>query len=1175
MKYKFEFMKQLFEASAFFDKNWYLDNYPDVAEAGANPVEHYIQHGAREGRNPGPHFDTRTYLDCRPDVAAAGLNPLLHFLQYGIIEVAALPPAAIVVELERRGISFGDELPQANAVSAPVAGPAVHYAAKTGPIAVFVSHDASLTGAPAVLEVIARWFQNHTDYDVRIICLEDGPRFEAFRQIAPVLRLDKSDWDEDTTDNKRAKVREFVGAAPAFTFINSIASGKYCQIDPYDSPRLAFVHELEKVADRFPLEELLLRERVDHVLCDGEPVAEFLRARGFADDRLSVRSCFIDHNGLTAPLRASEKARLKASMGWPSDAKIVMGCGTVHWRKQPQTFVRMATAITGDVRFIWIGDGEDLEAIRELIKMAGVADRVEFIGTRSDFRELLQLADVFALTSSEDPFPLVCLEAALAFVPSVIFREAGGIHAMVVPEGLPPAGRAVTLGDEAAFFAAVQALLDDDAVRQSCGHVARERVEALYTTDRACMEILLTLRRVAGIPPRVSVLVPTYNSAKYLEPRLSSIANQTFKDVEIVLRDDASKDETVPMLEAFAREHPLARVLRAETNSGSVFRAWSEVIKTATGDLLWIAEADDVCEPDFLAKIVPTFAASGIRLAHGRSIPMNAQGEIVGDYATAYLDSIAPGRWKASFDIPARLEVNAALGRGNCIPNASGVVVRRGSARRAAAVAVDFRLAGDWAFYLAAIHGGRIAYVHEAVNYHRRHDETVTHRIEGTHLYFQELADTNALTRHLYGPDEARDAAFAQRLAGEAARFGWSEPLPAGRVPESAARPRPPGVLYGVGDLSGGGAQMFAARFVSGWLEKGSPAVLFTTGHQPAHEAVLSAIAPDVPVLSAAEIEARGLPAIMRDYNLERVVTGHWWADRWMARTMDALADSERPPWTVIMHGCHENVLDNLEEFDDHQEVFTAAERHVALWVWTAAKNKRVFSQGYVTPRATVNITNGFTAVSTRPLARQSLGIPDDAVVFTLASRAIASKGWLVAMEAFAWLRQHVPNSDRAHLLLIGDGPVASEIDAMPLPDGVHRVAHTSRLADYIALSDVGLLPSWFPGESMPLVLIEFLAQGKPVIASDIGNCPWVLSSGEGKQIAGIVVERNAEGVVTAESLAAAMRLFLDDELASRQMARAATEAFAKFSFDAMIDSYVGAIDAAVMSGRSMRAELG
>lgn len=73
----------LLRRSALFDAAWYRATYPDVAEAGIDPVRHYLRAGAAEGRDPGPRFSARDYLARNPDVARTGMDPLVHYLRHG------------------------------------------------------------------------------------------------------------------------------------------------------------------------------------------------------------------------------------------------------------------------------------------------------------------------------------------------------------------------------------------------------------------------------------------------------------------------------------------------------------------------------------------------------------------------------------------------------------------------------------------------------------------------------------------------------------------------------------------------------------------------------------------------------------------------------------------------------------------------------------------------------------------------------------------------------------------------------------------------------------------------------------------------------------------------------------------------------------------------------------
>jgi len=78
--------KELLANSPLFDSKWYYEQYPDIAAANLNAIEHYLVSGAAEGRNPGPDFDGNWYLQEYPDVAANGHNPLLHYLEHGLTE---------------------------------------------------------------------------------------------------------------------------------------------------------------------------------------------------------------------------------------------------------------------------------------------------------------------------------------------------------------------------------------------------------------------------------------------------------------------------------------------------------------------------------------------------------------------------------------------------------------------------------------------------------------------------------------------------------------------------------------------------------------------------------------------------------------------------------------------------------------------------------------------------------------------------------------------------------------------------------------------------------------------------------------------------------------------------------------------------------------------------------
>ncbi|OOE39342.1 hypothetical protein BZG00_10675 [Salinivibrio kushneri] len=90
---------RLIELTDLFDKEWYLQQNPDVAsQSDLDPIEHYLRFGAQEGRNPSPQFNTEWYLKTYPDVAESGVNPLVHFIENGQVE--GRQPSAQLLEYQ-------------------------------------------------------------------------------------------------------------------------------------------------------------------------------------------------------------------------------------------------------------------------------------------------------------------------------------------------------------------------------------------------------------------------------------------------------------------------------------------------------------------------------------------------------------------------------------------------------------------------------------------------------------------------------------------------------------------------------------------------------------------------------------------------------------------------------------------------------------------------------------------------------------------------------------------------------------------------------------------------------------------------------------------------------------------------------------------------------------------
>lgn len=235
---------------------------------------------------------------------------------------------------------------------------------------------------------------------------------------------------------------------------------------------------------------------------------------------------------------------------------------------------------------------------------------------------------------------------------------------------------------------------------------------------------------------RVSCVIPNYNYAHYIEERIDSVVNQTYPLYELIVLDDKSPDNSVEViekkLEKIKQEHPKLKVkfIPNKENSGSVFKQWAVAFKEFTGDYLWIAEADDLCDKHFLNVVMKGFRNKKVVLSYAESKMMDENNQITEEDMRRVIDLEKTCRYDHDYVNDGKAELEAILCTNNSIPNASGVVFRRNEnidyQKYLKEAQEDFRLAGDWYFYVKVLLYGKVAYSSDSLNYHRYHTNSVT-----------------------------------------------------------------------------------------------------------------------------------------------------------------------------------------------------------------------------------------------------------------------------------------------------------------------------------------------------------------------------------------------------------------------------------------------------------------
>ena len=126
--------------------------------------------------------------------------------------------------------------------------------------------------------------------------------------------------------------------------------------------------------------------------------------------------------------------------------------------------------------------------------------------------------------------------------------------------------------------------------------------------------------------PLVSVIIPNYNHAKFLDERIQSVLNQTYQNFELIILDDKSTDNSVEVIGKYKDNPHVSHIVVNTENSGSTFKQWHKGFELAKGEIIWIAESDDSCDNSLLETLVCGYVDNDAVLAFCRSCKYDVKG---------------------------------------------------------------------------------------------------------------------------------------------------------------------------------------------------------------------------------------------------------------------------------------------------------------------------------------------------------------------------------------------------------------------------------------------------------------------------------------------------------------------------------------------------------------------
>jgi glycosyltransferase involved in cell wall biosynthesis len=222
----------------------------------------------------------------------------------------------------------------------------------------------------------------------------------------------------------------------------------------------------------------------------------------------------------------------------------------------------------------------------------------------------------------------------------------------------------------------------------------------------------------------VSIIVPNYNHALYLEKRITSILYQTYTDYELILMDDASTDESLTILNRY-KAHPGIRIVTNSENSGSPFKQWNKGVPLAGGEFVWIAESDDFSEPCFLEKLTTILLDNPhVGLAYCQSSYVDGDDKIVGTPLCAH-SRLNKQLWQEDFILSGKELLVSYMVIKNVIPNVSAVIFRKDVFQAVGGADESLAICGDWMLWARMLQISDVGYIAKPLNYFRVHHATV------------------------------------------------------------------------------------------------------------------------------------------------------------------------------------------------------------------------------------------------------------------------------------------------------------------------------------------------------------------------------------------------------------------------------------------------------------------
>jgi glycosyltransferase involved in cell wall biosynthesis len=379
----------------------------------------------------------------------------------------------------------------------------------------FVTPAASSAGGNVFMLNFLRWFKRNSSIPFFTVFGYGGDLEREFAALSETF-IHGYDWKNLSfagkslqkirqtlkLKEKRLKAeieRKNIGLIYSNTVINHEVLATFSDLN---APLISHCHELESVIYRTGIEGFNeTKRKTEHFIAVSEAVRRNLIANhAVAAEKISTIHGFVPLEEISETAIGEKRKRILRELDLPENAFIVGASGTMYWRKAPEIFIQIADRVKkqkpdAPVYFLWIGGANKGDFVffemNYDVEKLGLEKTIRFLEHKKNPLDYFAAIDVFALVSREDPFPLVCLEAASLGKPVICFENAGGMPEFVETD----CGFVVPYLNIEKFAERILELCADPELKNQMGNAAKQKVWRNHNIEISAPKILEIIER--------------------------------------------------------------------------------------------------------------------------------------------------------------------------------------------------------------------------------------------------------------------------------------------------------------------------------------------------------------------------------------------------------------------------------------------------------------------------------------------------------------------------------------------------------------------------------------------------------------------------------------------------------------------------------------------------------